>query len=128
MKTLIVGSRSIVDYEILLYAISKWPQPITHIVSGGAKGIDSLAAFYAKQNNIPLTVVYPDWDRYGKSAGYLRNKDMVENYDVEALIAITNGSKGTGHTINLAKAAGLQYKIFNYPNDFVDAINEINRP
>ena len=62
---------------------------------------------WARNNNIPLKMFYPNWDRYGKSAGMIRNKEMAEY--AEALIAIWDRrSKGTKHMIATAKRLGLQ--------------------
>lgn len=80
---------------------------MTEIVSGGARGVDSLAITYAKEHYIPCTIMRADWDKYGKSAGFRRNGDMA-NY-ADALIAIWDReSRGTLHMINIAKERGLK--------------------
>lgn len=79
---------------------------IDEVVSGTAKGIDSLGEAWAKKNKIPIKQFPANWDLHGKMAGYLRNKEMVEYAD--ALIAITRGSKGTRLTIDLAEKKGMQ--------------------
>jgi hypothetical protein len=49
------------------------------------------------------------WDIYGKSAGYLRNKAMVEYVSPDGgVIAVWNGSPGTKHTIDLATERNLK--------------------
>lgn len=102
MKVIIAGSRSIADYDLLVKVINQLNWKITEIVSGGAYGVDKLGIRYAKENNIKCTMFLPDWDTYGKKAGILRNKDMVEYAD--ALIALWDGeSKGTKFTIDYAK-------------------------
>lgn len=76
------------------------------IVSGAARGADRLGERYAKENQIPIKSMPADWDTYGKSAGYLRNKDMAE-YGT-CLVAFWDGeSKGTMHMIKLAGDKGL---------------------
>ena len=61
MRLAIVGSRDISDPEILLKALKTIPAEfhITEIVSGGAKGVDTLAREYAQANNLPLTEFLP---------------------------------------------------------------------
>lgn len=104
MKLAIVGSRNINDYQILEAAIKEYNLIPTSIVSGGADGVDTLAFRYAKQNNIPIVVFKPDWRKYGKSAGFKRNIQIVESSDV--VLAIWDGkSKGTKHSIDLANKA-----------------------
>jgi hypothetical protein len=104
MKLAVVGSRDFSDYELLkskLDIIHK-TQIITLIISGGAQGADSLAEKWAKENNVKTSIFYPDWNQFGKSAGYKRNVEIVKNAD--AVIAFWDGtSKGTKITIDLAK-------------------------
>lgn len=107
MKLAIVGSRSFSDYDLLVETLkshyltqSGWH--FTEIVSGGAKGADSLAAEFARVNGIKLTEFLPDWDKFGKSAGFKRNAQIVDYAD-EVLAFSVDNSKGTGHSIELAK-------------------------
>jgi predicted Rossmann fold nucleotide-binding protein DprA/Smf involved in DNA uptake len=67
MKVIVAGSRDITDYVWVLRAISEAKFKITEIVSGGAKGVDSLGEMYAKENGIPLKVFPADWKTYGKA-------------------------------------------------------------
>jgi len=68
------------------------------IVSGGAKGVDRAAEYYAKERDLELIVIKANWDKYRKNAGMIRNKEMAKISDV--LIAFWDQeSKGTGHMI-----------------------------
>jgi hypothetical protein len=104
MKLAVVGSRDFNDYELLksrLDIIHKL-KIIDLIISGGAIGADSLSEKWAKENRIPSKIFLPDWNTYGKSAGFKRNVEIIYNSD--AVIAFWDGlSKGTQHSINLAK-------------------------
>lgn len=105
MKLAVVGSRNFNDYGMMVYYVDmfnfQWKE-ITEIISGGAKGADSLAEKYASERNIPIKVFKPEWDKYGKSAGFKRNIKIIDECD--ALIAFWDGkSKGTKHSIDLAK-------------------------
>lgn len=107
MKTAIVGSRGITDYGQLLKAVEG--TAITEVISGGAMGVDKMAERYAKEKNLPLTIIRPDW-RKGKEAGPMRNQQIVEAAD--QVIAIWDGqSKGTADTIRRARKAGKPIKI-----------------
>ena len=104
MKLAVVGSRDFNDYELLKSKLDTIHnrKPITLIVSGGAKGADSLSERWAKENNIETLIFIPDWNKHGKKAGFLRNEDIIKNSD--AVIAFWNGeSRGTLSSINLAK-------------------------
>lgn len=101
MKTAIIGSRTFTDYSFLCKKLEDFN--ITEVISGGAKGADTLAEAYAVQFEIPLTVILPNWNKFGKSAGFVRNKEIVER--AEIVIAFWDGySKGTEHSINVARA------------------------
>ena len=109
MKLAVIGSRSINDY-ILVRNILMKIDGIDEIVSGGADGVDSLAKLYAHNNNIKLTVFYPDWGKYGRSAGYKRNRQIVDYAD--RVLAFWDGeSVGTTHSFKLAKDMGKPIEI-----------------
>jgi hypothetical protein len=107
MKVIIAGSRSITSYDKLVKTIEQSGFDITEIVSGGARGVDTLGEHYAHNNNIPLTIIKAEWDKYGRSAGYKRNVQMADYAD--ALIALWDGeSRGTRHMITIAKVRDLK--------------------
>lgn len=111
MKVIIAGSRDITDYRQVEAAYLSSNMVITEIVSGGARGVDSLGEQVAKNFGIPVKVFPADWNKYGKRAGALRNIQMA-NY-AEGLIAIWDGkSKGTKHMIDEANKLGLSVYIF----------------
>ena len=107
MRVIIAGSRSIKHGWMVSLAIKQARQqgidPI-EIVSGGAKGVDTLAEQWAARHDIPCQVMLADWDRYGRGAGMIRNRAMSEQ--AEALIAVWDGkSTGTEDMIRLMKQA-----------------------
>jgi hypothetical protein len=115
MKVIIAGSRDFDDYELLRKYCDFYLQSQTEIeiVSGTARGADQLGERYAKERGYPVKQFPADWDKHGRSAGYIRNEEMAKYGD--ALIAFWNGnSKGTEHMINLAKQYNLKIKICNY--------------
>ncbi len=76
------------------------------VIHGGAKGVDQIAGLWASHKGYPVTVYPARWDIYGRRAGYIRNKIMVDL--AEAALVVWDGkSKGTKHTMDLAVAAGL---------------------
>lgn len=115
MKTIIAGSRGITDYAVLLQAIKCCPFPITSVVSGCARGIDTLGEQYAQENSLKLYKFPADWSTYGRRAGYLRNAQMADN--AEALLAIWDGeSRGTKHMIDIAREKGLEVYVYMVNN------------
>ena len=114
MKVIIAGSRVFDDNRYLSIMCERifGIREDIEIVSGGAKGADSLGERYAKERNLPLTIFPAEWNKYGKSAGYKRNSQMAEYSDT--LIAFWDGkSKGTQHMINLAENKGLEVHVYN---------------
>lgn len=104
MKLGVVGGREFDDYDMLKSALNKFKQ-IDLIVSGGAKGADSLGEQYADDNGINKLIHYPDWQEHGKLAGFVRNTDIVRDSDL--IIAFWNKeSKGTKDTIDKCHKMG----------------------
>ena len=100
MKIAVVGSRCISVVDIGAYLLD-----CNEIVSGGAAGVDSCAAEYAKRNGLKFTVFLPQYARYGRAAPIIRNKEIVECAD--KVIAFWNGkSKGTLSVIKYAEKMG----------------------
>ena len=113
LKLAVVGSRSCTDktlvFEYLSILLSAWKVKEDvfniEIVSGGAKGPDSIAERFVLINRIPTKIFPPDWDKHGKSAGFIRNMEIVDYADM-VLVFWDQKSKGTKHTIDLALKAG----------------------
>ena len=98
--------------ESLLAYISIYGVP-DNIVSGGAKGTDTLAAQFAAEMDIPLLVFKPDYQKYGRRATLLRNTQIIENADV--IFAFWDGqSKGTKDSITKAKKLQKELHIISY--------------
>ena len=105
MKIAIVGSRNIVTIDI-----GKYVSNDDEIVSGGAVGVDRCAAEYAQKNGLKLTEFLPQYDRYGRAAPIVRNKQIVDYAD--KIIIFWNGtSKGSRSVINYAEKVGKTYEV-----------------
>ena len=106
MKIAIIGSRTIDLQNLSDYL----PDNISEIVSGGAKGIDTLAAQYAREKGIALTEFLPDYARYGRGAPIVRNKQIVEYAD-EVLAFWDGKSKGTLSVIKYCEKIGKKCRV-----------------
>ena len=115
VKLIIAGSRGITNYHSVEYAFKNSPytaMSISEIVCGCAKGIDTLGKEFAYKKGMKVSLWKPDWDRYGKQAGIIRNKEMGNHAD--ALLAIWDGeSSGTKHMIEYMYQLGKQVFIYN---------------
>lgn len=101
MKLLIAGSRCIEDLNLSPYI----PKETSLIISGGAKGIDSLAEQYADKRGMSKTILKPRYDLYGRAAPLKRNEEMADMCD-NALIFWNGKSKGTKHIIDYLNKIG----------------------
>ena len=125
LRVIIAGSRDFNDYELLkksaIEIITKKTilPDLTRIVSGGARGADTLGERFANEMGLEISRFIPDWNGLGKRAGYVRNAEMakfaVEDDNDGMLIAFWDGqSRGTKHMIDLAKRYGLEVHVVNY--------------
>lgn len=111
MKTIIAGGRDITNYSLVEHAVCQSGFDISEVVSGCARGADTLGEKYAIKNDIVLKKFPANWNGLGKKAGHVRNCQMGDYAD--ALIALWDGeSKGTKHMIDYATKKGL--KVFVY--------------
>ena len=129
MKTIIAGSRWIEDFDIVKRAIeeSGFGDDITEVVSGAAKGVDTLGENWAALHDLPVKRFKADWKNlktkplvirqnsygtYNAMAGLVRNTKMA-NY-ADALIAVWDeASTGTAHMIREAKEQELVVFVFS---------------
>lgn len=77
------------------------------IIHGAAKGADSLADSWAVHNHAQIDKYVANWKKYGKSAGYRRNMEMLVDGDPDMVIAFPGG-KGTAMMIKIAEEAGVR--------------------
>lgn len=116
IKVIVCGSRDFEDYERL----KKWldhlfslrsREEIT-IITGGARGADSLGYQYAIEKRISSIVLQANWDKYGKRAGPIRNEEMAKI--ATHCVAFWDGiSPGTSNMIGLAKKYNLITKVMH---------------
>lgn len=128
LRVIIAGSRDFDDFTRLMNNCNDILSDIVNknndlekirIVSGTARGADQLGEQYAINMRHELSKFYPDWDRLGKRAGYVRNAEMAEYAKADGnhgvLIAFWDGkSKGTKHMIDLAEKKGLEVHIVEF--------------
>lgn len=113
MNVAVIGSRSFKNFELLKNTLSKIE--ISLIISGGADGADSLAERYAREQSIPTKIFLPDWKKYGKSAGMIRNTDIINEADV--VVAFWDGqSRGTFDGIEKAKKLDKKLILITFEN------------
>lgn len=100
MKIAIAGSRNILKIDLAPHV-----RDAEEIISGGAKGVDTLAAEYAKAHGIKLTEILPDYARYGRGAPIKRNYEIVDCAD-RVVVFWDGKSRGTYSVIKYAEKVG----------------------
>jgi len=78
---------------------------VTEVVNGGAAGIDTIGEDWAIGCGVPIRHFLPDWNKHGKAAGHIRNREMGDYAD--ALVAVWDGkSVGTWGMIEYMRGLG----------------------
>lgn len=122
LKVIIAGSRNFNNYKLLKKKMDFFlknkidknkPYFNIEIVSGTARGADTLGEKYAKEKGFALKRFPANWDLYGKKAGYIRNREMRDYADV-CVVFWDGESKGSKHMINLAKEDNMPIRVVMY--------------
>lgn len=98
MKVIIAGSRNVKDYSLVVQSIVRSGYDITEVVSGCATGVDTLGEQWARANGVPIKEMPANWNKYGNSAGPIRNRDMAEYADA-AVVVWDGESRGSRNMI-----------------------------
>lgn len=116
-RIIVAGGRDFKSYATLTREVNKYIQTNqvddVIIVSGKAKGADSLGELYALQRGLPIKEFPANWDKHGKAAGPIRNVEMAE-YATHCIVFWDGKSRGSKHMIDTAQAKGLPTKIIRY--------------
>lgn len=104
----VIGSRDFADYARLVAVLE--PHLPAVLVSGGAKRADALAERLVNHRGLTIDVISADWQRYGRGAGPVRNRQIVESADL--VVAFWDGnSRGTGSALAHAEKVGVPVEV-----------------
>jgi hypothetical protein len=115
LKVIVAGGRDFQNYNLLSEKLDKLfsKRADVVIISGMAKGVDSLAVKYAEDNKLRVSEFPAQWAKHGNASGFRRNIEMARAAD--ACVCFWNGkSPGTKHMIDTAQRFGLKLRIINY--------------
>ncbi len=115
IKLIIAGGRKFNNLKLMVNSLTEFlPTPDeTTVISGMARGADILGVVVAKANSLPIIQMPADWDKYGKSAGHIRNEEMAK-IATHALIFWDGKSRGTRSMIRLSEQYKLITKVIRY--------------
>lgn len=118
-KVIVAGGRDFNNYEMMRNKLDFYLSNKVEsgeeivIISGTANGADKLGERYAKEKGYRIEHYPADWDKFKKSAGYIRNKQMAEVANA-CICFWDQKSRGTSHMITLAENQGLPLRVVNY--------------
>jgi hypothetical protein len=108
VKILVCGDRNFQNQELMNEVLDALKPVVSLLIAGGARGADTLAENWATLNQIPTQIFPAEWDKHGRAAGTIRNKQMLDEGSPALVIAFPSpNSKGTRHMIRIAKSAGI---------------------
>ena len=110
MRVLCCGDRNWSSYEIIRRELEKLDD-YTTVISGCANGADSISAYIARQLNYKVLDFPANWNKYGRAAGPIRNKQMLDEGKPDLVIAFhtdIKNSKGTKNMIEQAEKKGIK--------------------
>ena len=108
MRLLVCGGRDYSNATRLYQALDAIVEgkEVECVVEGDAKGADRLAGRWAIDRGLTLIKFPADWDTYGKSAGPIRNRQMLKEGKPDLVVAFPGGS-GTDHMVRTSMKAGV---------------------
>lgn len=117
MKIIVAGGRNFNNYELLRDSLDRIFQRLKKenivIISGTAKGADSLGEQYSKERGYKLEKFPANWNRFQMAAGPIRNEQMAQVAD--ALVLFWNGkSRGSADMLERAKKHSLKVRVVKY--------------
>lgn len=107
MKVLVCGGRYYDNYGKMTEVLDAIhaETPIALIIEGGQFGADFLASTWARGHRVPYKAVHPEWNRHGKAAGPIRNREMLGL--APDLVVAFPGGRGTADMVRQARDAGV---------------------
>ena len=118
VRVVIAGSRNITDYAALQHAIAQTDFSISEVVSGCARGPDSLGELWAIRAGIPVHKFPAEWGRFGRAAGHYRNSEMASYADA-AIILWDGESRGTLGMIDCMRRLRKPYEVYDELGCFI---------
>lgn len=105
VRVIVCGGRDYQNSHVVNGILADYP--ISLLIHGDTQGADRLAGLYAMSKNIPVAIYPANWLKFGKSAGPIRNRQMIKEGKPDLVIAFPGGN-GTADMVKVAQAAGIE--------------------
>lgn len=109
MRVLVCGGRNYSDRTNVFRTLDALIPPADMIIEGGANGADALAREWAHDGGVPCLTHSANWRAYGRRAGPIRNREMLERWKPDVVIAFPGGH-GTNDMVRAALAAKVEVR------------------
>lgn len=108
MRLLVCGGRDFTDADYVFRVLDRVhaKRPISLLIEGGARGADRLARNWAINRGVAYKTENAEWKRYGKAAGFMRNKAMLDIWSPDGVVAFPGGA-GTADMVRQADKADI---------------------
>lgn len=111
MKVLVCGDRNWKDWSKIRTRLVELKP--SSVITGGARGADTIAAISSSELGVPVQVFPANWSTYGRAAGPIRNREMLDQYPdlVLAFHSDLSKSKGTADCVREARKRGIKVEV-----------------
>jgi len=109
MRILVCGDRHWTDEKAIRRELGAMFTGST-VIHGACRGADAIAGKVARELGFAVEEYPADWDKYGRAAGPIRNRQMIKEGNPDLVIAFhpdLSKSKGTADMCSAAKQAGV---------------------
>lgn len=127
MRLLVCGGRNYNDAETIsmaLHAVRALRGSITALIHGDARGVDTIAGQWARENGVPEIPFPADWIAHGNSAGPIRNQKMIDEGRPHSVVAFPGGA-GTADMVRRARAAKLPVWVVNVKTREIETLEAV---
>lgn len=119
VRVIVCGSRGFCDEKLCFETLDEVLKGLTdiEIVSGHARGADMLGEAYGNEHGFKVRIFKADWKMYGRGAGPVRNRQMLEYALEEEAVVIgfwDGSSKGTKNMLDIAEKSGARVHTICY--------------
>ena len=116
MRILICGDRNWTDEAKIRKAVLEIHSETTIelVIEGGARGADALGKIVGRSLGIEVISFPADWVKFGRPAGPIRNRQMLQEGKPDLVLAFHNNimeSKGTKDMIKASEKAGIPVRL-----------------
>ena len=130
MRILVCGGRNFLNETLIREFLKSVSRHDPVIISGGCRGADKIAETWADRLGYKRKIYPAQWDKYGRSAGPIRNKKMLKEGNPDLVVGFhekIESSKGTKHMVSIADKEGVETEVYSTPKIYV-APGESNIP